>query len=83
MAEHYDEIAPVREVTGLIEFGMELKDSERKQIQSLGENLDPDFVLLKEGEEPKMLFSILMTLGGLALLGFWIFSWVGATKSEG
>ena len=66
------EIAMARHVTGLVEFGVELNDKERQQIASLGEHLDPNFVLLKEGEKPSLGASIAMSGIGLVGGGVWL-----------
>ena len=61
-----------RSVTGLIRFGIELKDKDAKKLRELNGNLSPDFVILAEGERPALGLSILMFLGGLTMVFFFV-----------
>lgn len=56
--------------SGLVQFGIELSDSERKKLATLDQSLDPDFVILEEGNKPDLGFSALMFGVGLVIAVF-------------
>jgi len=55
----------LNEITGLVKFGIELKERERAEVKRLAERAKPDFVLLQEGERPHMSMAIGMFAAGL------------------
>lgn len=56
-------------ITGLVRFGIDLKDEDARKLRELNQNLASDFVILAEGEKPAFGLSIALFLGGLVLLG--------------
>jgi hypothetical protein len=58
-----------RNVSGLVRFGIDLKESERTKLASLMKNASDDFIILEEGSKPSMGEGLAMSLGGLMLLG--------------
>jgi len=55
---------------GLVQFGMDLSDSDQKQLKGLNLGLSDDFVIMERGKEPKLLLGALALGGGLAALAF-------------
>lgn len=66
-----DKMFPKKDVKGLVRYGIELRDKERRQLASLDENLAADFIIIDEGKKPEPVVSTLMFLGGLICL--WLF----------
>ncbi len=64
---------PKHDVRVLVDFGISSKKKEREKLSALKLNLAPDFVLVKEGEEPKLGFGGFAVGGGLLLLGSTLF----------
>ena len=60
----------LREIQGLVRFGVDLNDKERKKLASLGGNLTPDFVIIDEGKKPDLLKGAGLFAGGLVLSAF-------------
>jgi hypothetical protein len=58
-----------RNVSGLVRFGIDLKESERTKLASLMKNASDDFIILEEGSKPSMGEGLAMSLGGLMLIG--------------
>ena len=56
-------------VTGLVRFGVSLKDKEVRKLRELNPNLAGDFVILEEGSKPDFVVSGVLFFGGLVLLG--------------
>lgn len=56
-------------VTGLVRFGIDLKDKETRKLRELNKNLASDFVILEEGGKPNFVVSAVLFLAGLVLLG--------------
>lgn len=65
--ENRKQLLSTRDVNGVVRFGIELKDKDRRKLANLDKNLTPDFVILSEGEEPHIFVSIAMVAGGLVL----------------
>ena len=49
-----DRIYPKKDVQGLVEFGVNLKEKERSQVEKLNTKLAPNFVIISDGEKPNM-----------------------------
>ena len=60
-------LMPLNEITGLVKFGIELKERERAEVKRLAERAEPDFVLLDEGEQPRMTMDLGMFAAGLMI----------------
>jgi hypothetical protein len=68
IAKNSDRCFPKKDISGIVQFGIDQKDSERKKLASLQGDLADDFIIIKDGEEPKALVSGLMLGGGILLL---------------
>ena len=55
---------------GLVKFGIELRDKERKRVAEVVDDVHEDFVLLDHGERPKLGLFLGVFLAGLGLAGF-------------
>ena len=55
---------------GLVQFGIDIKDSKRRDIKEVTGNVVNDFLVLKHEEKPKPLFAGGMFAAGLLGLGF-------------
>jgi hypothetical protein len=58
-----------RNVGGLVRFGVNLKDSERRKLASLLQNAADDFIILEEGAQPSFVEGLGLSTGGLVLAG--------------
>jgi len=67
--EHAATLFPRRDVQGLIRFGLELEDEDRREIAGLADELTPDFVILEEGARPQPWLSLGAFAAGLVVLG--------------
>ncbi len=67
LMEHPDEIYPTRTITGMIRFGIDLKESDRDKLASLDRNLSKDFIILDDGKSPELIVAIIVLAGGLFL----------------
>lgn len=61
-----------RNVSGLVEFGVDLKDRDRDRLSALLKNADKDFIILQEGAEPSMAQGLGLTIGGVMALGLMV-----------
>lgn len=57
-----------QDISGVVQFGIDQKDSERKKLTSLQGDLADDFIIIKDGEKPEFIISGLMFAGGVLLL---------------
>ena len=53
-----ERLMPVREVSGLLQFGIDSEDKKRRKIAKLNDNLAADFVVIEEGKHPSILQSL-------------------------
>jgi hypothetical protein len=58
-----------REIKGLVRFGIDMKDKERRKLASLDKTLTSDFIILNDGAEPSIGTGIGMLAGGFVLAG--------------
>ena len=63
----------IRDIQGLVRFGIELETEEREELLSLHPGLAQDFVILDEGHKPSWLLA-LMAPAGVALMLWLIIS---------
>lgn len=71
IAKNLDRCLIKKDISGVVQFGIDQKDSERKKLSSLQGDLAEDFIIIKDGEKPEFIISGLMFAGGvLLLLGF-------------
>jgi hypothetical protein len=70
-SRHADKLFMRRDVTGLIQFGIDSDTKTRNKLAGLQMNLAKDFVILEEGKAPEMGLSIGM-LGLGVLVGFFM-----------
>jgi hypothetical protein len=68
LQHHKDKIFN-REIKGLVRYGIDLKDEERRKLANLDKSLAPDFIILNDGAEPSMAAGIGMLAGGAVLAG--------------
>lgn len=54
---------------GLVQFGLDLNDKDKKDLAGLGLGLDRDFVLIDNGAKPKLMKGLGVLSLGLTLLG--------------
>lgn len=64
-------LAGPREVTGLVQFGIESDSRKREKLAKLNLNLAPDFVIIEDGAKPALGTGALLLAGGL-LMGFFL-----------
>lgn len=69
-----------RDVSGLIQFGIDSDSKTRAKLEKLDMNLAKDFVILEEGKEPALGASAAMFLGGL-VLGIFMLRRSGGTEA--
>lgn len=69
--ENREALQAQRNIQGLVRFGIELKDKEKRKLTRLGENLAADFIIVDDGKKPAVAVSAVMFLAGLALTA-WI-----------
>lgn len=78
-SRHADKLFMRRDVTGLIQFGIDSDTKTRSKLAGLNMNLAKDFVILEEGKAPELGLSlVLLALG--AVMGFFMLR--GAAKNE-
>jgi len=58
---------PTRDVQGLVRFGINVRDHDREELAKLNPNLDPNFVVIDEGEQPEWTMSLVWLGFGLVL----------------
>jgi hypothetical protein len=63
-----------RQVQGLVRYGIDLKDKDRRELAKLGSTLASDFIILDDGEKPSLGLGLLMFFGGLLLGAATLFS---------
>lgn len=63
-----DRCFPKKDISGIVQFGIDQKDSERSKLSKLQGDLADDFIIIQDGEEPKILLSGVMFAGGVLLL---------------
>jgi len=80
--ENKEKLMAKRDVEGVIRFGIDLKDKDRRKLAALDKNLTPDFVIISEGEKPQIILSIVMFGGGIVLL-LVLLGVLGSSKSSG
>jgi len=58
---------PARQISGLVQFGMESDSKTRDKLAKLDLALEKEFVIIKEGDEPNLMSSLMMLVGGLVV----------------
>lgn len=66
-SRHADKLFMQRDVTGLIQFGIESDSKTRSKLAGLDMNLASDFVILEEGKSPALGVSVMMLILGLVV----------------
>jgi hypothetical protein len=61
-----------RNVSGLVEFGVNLKDRDRQRLSVLLRNAAKDFIILQEGAQPNIAEGLGFTVAGLMILGLMV-----------
>jgi hypothetical protein len=80
MFSNLSKLFPNRTVKGLVRFGVDMKDRDRRKLAELDQNLANDFVVIDEGKAPELGGSAVMLGIGLAL-GAWTL--LGGRKTQG
>jgi hypothetical protein len=70
-----------RNITGLVQFGIEQKVSDRRKLANLQGDLAKDFIIIKDGSEPDLMISSGMFAGGI-LLAIFMFKRSGEESEE-
>jgi len=65
--ENRDQVFAKKNVEGLMRFGVDLDDDDRKKLAGLDKELAADFLILDEGKKPSFATSLGMLGGGLVL----------------
>ncbi len=69
-AKYAGAMRPVRDIDGLVAWGIDLKSDEYEQVQEIGgEILAEDFVVVDDGGKPSLGMSVGFTLAGVVLAG--------------
>jgi hypothetical protein len=63
-----DRVFPQRDVTGLVRFGIDMKDKERNKLAKLQENIADDFIIVDDGQQPNLTEGLGFLAGGIALV---------------
>lgn len=66
-SRHADKLFMRRDVTGLIQFGIESDSKTRSKLAGLDMNLAEDFVILEEGKSPTLGGSVMLLILGLVI----------------
>jgi len=61
-----------RNVSGLVEFGVNLKDRDRQRLSVLLSNAAKDFIILQEGAQPNIAEGLGLTIAGVMILGLMV-----------
>jgi hypothetical protein len=70
MIKNRERAFPKRDVSGLVRFGIEMDDKDRRKLANLQSNLAKDFIILDDGKEPEMIKSLgLLGVGVAAIVG--------------
>jgi hypothetical protein len=54
-------------VSGVVRYGIDLRESDRKQLAALDDELAPDFILLEAGKKPSLAIGLVVLALGLLL----------------
>lgn len=81
IAKNRDRLAPVREVNGLLEFGIEGSSKQRRKIEKLSDDLAADFVVIEENKKPELGLSLALFLGGFVAMYFCWFRGSGSSTA--
>ncbi len=67
LVKHREVFSQVRNVTGLVRFGLESDSDERKLLEENNRNLADGFLILEEGTKPEWSMVVMLPLGLLLL----------------
>ena len=82
-AANQDKLFPQGEVSGLVQYGIDVDDDTRLQLKDLyGDQLAEDFIFLKDGAKPNFLLAGLPLVAGLLLGGVLLKSFVPKRQTE-
>ena len=65
MLKNQERLRPVRDVSGVLQFGVDSSDKKRRKIAKLNQDLTADFVVIEDGKRPGILSAL-----GLLAAGF-------------
>jgi hypothetical protein len=63
-----ERLFPVRDVRGLLQFGIESSDKKRRKVAALNDNLTADFVVVEEGKRPEVGSSLFFVVAGFVAM---------------
>jgi hypothetical protein len=72
LGENAGQMFQKRSVRGLVRFGIDMQDKDRRKLSSLDANLAEDFIVIDEGKQPELATRLAMLIGGLLLAAFLI-----------
>jgi hypothetical protein len=72
-SQNRDRIFPHRDVMGLVRFGIDMKEKERKKLAKMQESIAQDFIIVDDGGQPSLLQGLGLFGGGLALVFGFVF----------
>jgi len=70
MLKNHERLRPVRDVSGLLQFGIDSESKKRRKIAKLNPDLAADFIVIEEGKRPGILAS--MSLLGASFVAAWL-----------
>ncbi|MGJ8696145.1 MAG: hypothetical protein ACSHYF_07490 [Verrucomicrobiaceae bacterium] len=72
LIENADQFFPKKDVSGLVRFGLDMKDKEVRKLRNLNPNLTKDFVMIDDGAKPNWAGAFLLPAGlGLGWFLYW------------
>jgi hypothetical protein len=66
--KNHDRLFPKRDIKGLVRYGIELNDNDRRKIAGLLENAAKNFIIVDDTKSPELSKSLGLLLGGFAFL---------------
>lgn len=68
--KNHERLFPMDDVQGLVRFGLDMKESERRKIAELDKNIVADFIILNDGAKPSLTAGLgFCAIGAAALAG--------------
>lgn len=81
LAETADKLVVTRDISGLIQFGIDSDSKTRRKLSELDMNLADNFVILEEGAKPDLSMSVGLLVVGV-LIGFFMLRGGSGGKDE-
>ena len=74
-----DKLYPTRDISGLVRFGIDMRDKEADELRKLNSNLVEDFIMIDDGKKPEWTGAIALPIG--LLLAYFVF-WPKKQKAQ-